>query len=121
MPFVFVNSSTVTQFSKINIPQPVFILRCVKQNVSVVRVAAPFIITTLKNNIKSQNIQQTLLSETAFIWQVVMSEGSHSSLPRQLGNSASHTLSRSEPENNTARGLHLHYLKTKKFKKNIYI
>lgn len=57
-------------------------------------------------------MQQTSLSTLCFILQAVISEGSRSSLPLQLYRAPtckqnSHTLSRSEPENNTAKRLHI--------------
>lgn len=59
-------------------------------------------------------MEQTLPSTLSFILQAAISEGSHSSLPLQLYQAPtckqnSHTLSRREPENNTAWGLHILY------------
>lgn len=73
----------------------------------------------LKQEIK-KNKQKSFLSTSSFILQAVIPEGSHSSLPLQLYQAPtckqnSHTLSRSEPENNAARG----YIYS--IKKSIYL
>lgn len=76
-----------------------------------------FISVLNEKNIKSKrkntkNTQQTQPSSLSCILQAVISEASQSSLPLQLYQAPtckqnSHTPSRSEPENNTAMGLHM--------------